>query len=139
MDENAAVSNEHNKAENVQMQPLKVVEGAKSPAKKETEETRKMKENFSFFGLATAAYALFYAFCMYRNASGITFPFFVAGSLWYFCYSLKKLGITLKKGSAYYLVSMMLLAVSTFCTGDERIITFNALGIFLLLILLVNA
>lgn len=134
MDENAAVSNEPNKAENDQMQALKVVEGAKSPVKKETEETRKMKENFSFFGPATAAYALFYAFCMYRNASGITFPFFVAGSLWYFCYSLKKLGITLKKGSAYYLVSTMLLAVSTFCTGDERIITFNALGIFLLLI-----
>ena len=102
--------------------------------KKQTEETTKMKESFSFFGPVTAAYALFYAFCMYKNNSGITFPFFMAGSLLYFCYSMKKLGLTLKRNGAFYMISVMLLAVSTFCTGDERIISFNQLGIFLLMI-----
>lgn len=112
---------------------LKVVEGAKT-INKGTEETRKMKENYRFFGPATFAYALFYAFCMYKNGSGITFPFFVASSLLYFCYSLKKLGLTLKKDSVFYGVIMMLLAVATFCTDDARLIWFNKTGIFLLMI-----
>ena len=109
--------------------PLTVIPGAK-----DTEETKKLKENYQFFGPATAAYAMFYAFCMYKNGSGITFPFFIASSLLYFYYSLKKLELTLKSGSAFYGVSVMLLAIATFCTDDERIIAFNKLGVFLLMI-----
>ena len=112
---------------------LKVVEGAKTGGRKETEETQKMQENFRFFGPATAAYALFYAFCMYKNTSGITFPFFLASSLLYFGFSMKKLGHTLKKGSIFYMISVMLLAVSTFCTADENLIFLNQLGIILLM------
>ena len=33
---------------------------------------------FPVLGGASALYALFYTFCLYRNASGITYPFFVA-------------------------------------------------------------
>ena len=110
-----------------------VVNGEK-PHFRETEETKKLKENYEFFGPVTALYALFYAFCMYKNASGITFPFFVAGSFLYFYFSMKKLEITLKSGSAFYAVSMMLLAISTFCTDDARIIALNKTGIFLLAI-----
>ena len=112
---------------------MKVINGAK-PLVKDTEETKRLKENYQFFGPATAAYALFYAFCMYKNGSGITFPFFVASSLLYFYYSLKKLGITLKSGSAFSMVSVMLLAIATFCTDDARIIALNKTGIFLLMI-----
>ena len=101
--------------------------------KPETEETRKMKKEFGFFGLATFAYAVLYAFCMYKNDAGITFPFFAAGSLLFLCFSLKKLGISLKKDSVFYMISMMLLAVSTFCTDDKRIIFFNKTGIFCLM------
>lgn len=100
--------------------------------KPETKETRNMKGNFGFFGPITFAYAVLYAFCMYRNAAGITFSFFIAGSLLYLCFSLNKLGISLKSGSVFYMISMMLLAVSTFCTDDPRIIAFNKTGIFLL-------
>lgn len=99
----------------------------------DTEQTKRMKENFGFFGPATLLYALFYAFCMYHNGSGVTFPFFIAGSLLFLCFSLSKLEISLKKGSAFYMISMMLLAVSTFCTDDWRIIAFNKTGIFLLM------
>lgn len=99
----------------------------------DTEYTKRMKENFGFFGPATLLYAMFYAFCMFRNGSGVTFPFFVAGSLLYLRFSLSKLEISLRKGSAFYMVSMMLLAVSTFCTDDGRIIAFNKTGIFLLM------
>lgn len=89
-------------------------------------------KQFEFFGPVTLGYALFYAFCMFRNGSGISFPFFIAASLFYLCFSLSKLGLTLKKGSGFYMISMMLLAVSTFCTDDARIILFNKLGIWLL-------
>lgn len=93
----------------------------------------KMREKFSFFGPITFLYACFYAFCMFQNGSGVTFPFFIAASLLYLCFSLLKLEITLKRGSVFYMISMMLLAVSTFCTDDARIIAFNKTGIFLLM------
>lgn len=100
--------------------------------KPDTPETKKMKENFQIFGLASFLYACLYAFCMYRNNSGVTYPFFVAGSLCYICFCFTKLGISLKKESVFYAVSMMLLGVSTFCTDDWRIIFLNKLGVFLL-------
>lgn len=46
------------------------------PIKKpDTSETKKIKENFQIFGLASFLYACLYAFCMYRNNSGVTYPF----------------------------------------------------------------
>lgn len=102
--------------------------------RQETEYTKKMKGDFGFFGIGTFLYSCLYAFCMFHNPSGVTFPFFAAGSLLFFCFCLSKLGISLRKGSAFYMVSIMLLAVSTFCTDDGRIIGMNKLGILLLLI-----
>ncbi len=99
----------------------------------QTQYSSRMRENFGFFGPATFLYALLYAFCMFQNGSGITFPFFIIGSLLYLCFCLSKLEISLQKGSAFYMVSMTLLAVSTFCTDDGRIIALNKTGIFLLM------
>ena len=50
--------------------------------------TQRLKEHFSFFGIGSALYAIFYTFCLYKNASGITYPFFVAGTLCYFFFSM---------------------------------------------------
>lgn len=109
------------------------------PKREDTKETKRLKNNFGFFGPATLIYACFYAFCMFQNGSGITFPFFMAASLVFLCFTLSKLEITLRKGSGFYMVSMMLLAVSTFCTDDWRIINLNKTGIFLLMMsLLLN-
>lgn len=103
------------------------------PCKEETEYTKRLKRQFGFFAPATLLYAAFYAFCMFKNSSGITFPFFVAGSLLYLCFCLSKLEISLKKGSIFYMIGMMLLAVSTFCTDDLKIINLNKTAIFLLM------
>ena len=35
-------------------------------------------------------YAIFYTFCLYQNRSGITFPFYVGGTLFFFGFYLKK-------------------------------------------------
>ena len=111
--------------------PYPVVQN--KPRQVETEETKRLKENYSFFGPAAFFYAIFYTFCMFHNGSGVTYPFFVAGSLLLLSLSLSKLGTTLKSGSIFYVVSMMLLGISTFLTDDWRIIAYNKLGIFLLL------
>ncbi len=95
-----------------------------------------MKEKFGIFGLATFFYAVLYVFCMYQNKSGITYPFFVAGSLYYFYYCFGKLGLTWKKGNLFYLISIGLLAVATICTDDAVLHFFNKTGIFLLMITL---
>ena len=100
----------------------------------ETEETKRLKAHFFPIAPWAFAYAVFYAFCMYRNGSGVTFPFFVAGSLLFFCSCFLKLGITLKKGSCFYMIAMILLGISTFCTDDGVLIFFNKLGVFLLLL-----
>lgn len=113
--------------------PYTVVQGQRPQPVPETEETRQMKQQYGFIAPAAFAYAVFYAFCMYRNGSGITFPFFVGSSLLFFGLSFSKLGITLKKGSCFYMAAMILLGISTFCTDDGTIIFFNKLGVFLLL------
>lgn len=111
--------------------PYTVVQG-RGPVP-DTEETKRLKGNYGFFAPAAFAYAVFYAFCMYRNGSGITFPFFVGSSLLFFGLSFSKFGITLKKGSGFYMAAMLLLGISTFCTDDGILIFFNKLGVFLLL------
>ena len=75
-----------------------------------------MRGAFPFFGWASAVYALFYTFCLYKNASGITYPFFVAGTLAYFGLCTRKSGVPLKKDSIFTVVSMILLGISVFLT-----------------------
>ncbi len=101
---------------------------------KNTEELR--VRNYPYFLLFTIGYALFYSFCLYRNGSGITFPLFTAGTLAYFYLSFQKLGITWKKSNIWYAVAVELLGISTFLTGDGRIIRMNKWVIFFLLICL---
>ncbi len=104
---------------------------------KKIENTSPIQEHFGFFGIATALYALLYALCMFKNSSGITFPFFVAGSLGYMYLCFSKLGISLQKGSIFQMLCTILLAIATFLTDDGRIIFFNKLGIFLLVMCVV--
>lgn len=104
--------------------------------KTETAETKRMRDQFNFFGPVTLVYAAFYAFCMFHNGSGVTFPFFLAGTLLYFVFSLSKLEITLKKGSSFYMIGILLLGVSTFCTDGWAIIALNKLAVFLLVMCL---
>ena len=40
----------------------------------------KVKENFNIYGLATFLFACVYAFCLYRNPSGITYLLFVVSA-----------------------------------------------------------
>lgn len=102
----------------------------------ETIQTQKLRANYPFFGVACAVYAVFYTFCLYRNSSGITLPFFIVGSLLFGCLCIKKLEISVKKDVIFYAISLLFLSISSFCTDDGTILFFNGAGVFLLLICL---
>lgn len=88
--------------------------------------------HFRFFGIGSLLYAFFYTLCLYKNPSGITYPFFIGGTLCFFFLSLKKFGISAKKSSVFYIASLLLLGISNFCTDDTNIIAFNKIGILIL-------
>ncbi|MBR6697571.1 MAG: DUF4173 domain-containing protein [Lachnospiraceae bacterium] len=97
-------------------------------------ETLKVKENFKVFGIAAIIYALIYVICMFDNGSGVAYPVFVTCTFVFIFFCMKKLGVKLRKGSYFYIVSIMLIAIATFCTDDGRIIFLNKIAVFFLVI-----
>ena len=98
-----------------------------------SEENQK-KENplFPFMGIGSLIYAAFYTFCLYKNSSGITYPFFVGGTCLFFFFYLKKSGITAKKFSLFLVISLLLLGLCTCMTDSYILRAYNKLGIFFL-------
>lgn len=96
------------------------------------ETPKKANPLFPFMGIGSLIYAFFYTFFLYKNSSGITYPFFVGGTCLFFFLYLKKSGITAKKFSIYITVSMILLGISTCMTDSWILIFFNKLGLFCL-------
>ena len=77
-------------------------------------------------------YALFYTFCLYKNYSGVTFPFFAAGTLYIFLYYMRRQGLTLKKFSYFLMTMIMALGINVCLTGSEVLIVFDKAFIFVL-------
>lgn len=106
--------------------------------KKQEEEARQKavfrKERFLKYGAAGILYTMFYTFCLYKNTSGITYPFFVAGTLYFYCFCMKKPGITAKRESIFYMAATMLLGISNVLTDNGAVLIMNRLGIFLLML-----
>ena len=91
-------------------------------------------KRYPIFAIASILYAVFYTVCLYENHSGITFPLFTAGTIYYFYYCFKRLDVKLKKDSVVYMVGIELFGISTCLTGDSFLIFMNKVAIFLLLI-----
>ena len=87
---------------------------------------------FFFMGAGSLIYAFFYTLFLYKNNSGITYPFFVGGTCLFFFLYLKKSGITAKKFTLFPLISLLLLGISTCLTDSYVLIFFNKVGIFFL-------
>jgi len=100
----------------------------------ETGYTKTFKAKFMFFAPLTLAYAIFYTFCMYKNQGGITFPFFVAGTVAYLYLCVTKLGATFKRNSFFSLACAVLISISTPLTGNSSFWFFNKCAIFLLVV-----
>ena len=96
------------------------------------ESPRNINPYFSFMGIGSLIYAFFYTFFLYKNTSGITYPFFVGGTCLFFFLYLKKSGITAKRLSVFLTVSLLALGISTCTTASGVLIFLNKLGIFFL-------
>ncbi|MBQ9989682.1 MAG: DUF4173 domain-containing protein [Lachnospiraceae bacterium] len=109
--------------------PQAVFTTSARPAPKEP---RKLHPLYPFIALGSLIYAFFYTLFLYQNHSGITYPFFVGGTCFFFFAYLKKCGLTAKKLSCFCAISLCLLGIST-CMTDSLILVFlNKAAIFCL-------
>lgn len=115
------------------MEPINNIQPPEFPPKEESKDTKALKNQYMFFAPLTLAYAIFYTLCMYKNAGGITFPFFVIGSLGYLYLCVTKLGLTLKKSSYFSIISCVLISISTIFTDNRDFWDINELAIFILI------
>ena len=83
---------------------------------------------FKSLGLGCFLYALFYTFCLYHNTAGITYPFFVGGTLWFFgFYSKRFVSSSAKEGTLIprrVLLAAIFVAGALNCTTDSWVLLF---------------
>ncbi len=82
--------------------------------------TKPKEEKISKYGLYTLIYACVTAFFLYKNARGVTFPFFAVGTVAYFDLCLRKMGGTWRKKDMLYPIAVLLLGISVFLTEDRQ-------------------
>lgn len=92
----------------------------------------RMRENYKYFGGLSLIYGLIFAFCLYKNMSGITFPICVIVTIVFAVLFMKKISYRIQKQSVPYIVGMILLGMSTAFTTSFFLHFFNLLGIILL-------
>ena len=90
-------------------------------------------EKYKPIFISTLVYAIFSTFALYKNLSGITFPFFTLATLVYFSICLYLLGVKLKNDTWFYMLSIELFGVSCCLTVDTRILFMNKIAISLLM------
>lgn len=114
----------------------------------ESEEKKAQRAKFfAAAGLPTLVYAMLYTACLYNNFGSITMPLFVIVTVVYVFMVQRRLQAVPKlDGSAevkewrirpltiFCVAGMMLLAVSTACTGSTILLCINNVGICLLLV-----
>lgn len=82
----------------------------------------------------TLIYAILFTFCIYKNFAGITVPILALATVVYSFYCLKVYNLEVKRGSYLYGAVIILLGVSSCTTGSIPIITFNTIGMVLMLL-----
>ena len=97
------------------------------PMPKKVELRKPNPELMKKLGPAALIYALFLTFCLYKNPNGITYPFYVAGTIGFSVYTIKKLGASWKKENIFVIAACLLIGISTCLTADIRIMHMNKL------------
>lgn len=82
---------------------------------------------------ASLLYAVFFTFCLYKNASGITYPFYVAGTIGFAVYTIRKSGISWKGEHILTLAACLLTGISSCFTDNTKIILMNKAWLFVLM------
>lgn len=82
---------------------------------------------------ASLIYAVFFTFCLYKNASGITYPFYVAGTIGFAVYTIRKSGISWRGEHILTLAASLMLGISNCFTDNGKIILMNEACLFVLM------
>ncbi len=90
-------------------------------------------ELFHKIAPASFLYAVFFTFCLYKNASGIAYPFYVAGTIGFAVYTIRKSGISWKGGHILTLAASLMLGISNCFTDNAKIIAMNKVWLFVLM------
>ena len=96
----------------------------------------KMQQDYRFFGGVSILYGIVFAFCLYKNMHGVTFPLCVAVTILTAGLFMRRIRFRLQKGSLPYIIGMILLGISTALTTSFFLHFFNLLGIVLLFFVL---
>lgn len=92
-----------------------------------------MVNHFFPFGIGCLLYGILFTISLYKGFHGITMPILAAVTGVGIIGAIKKLGITIKKQSIFYILGIVLLGISSCLTGDGYLIFFNVCGIILLI------
>lgn len=85
------------------------------------------KEKFPIFLIVTIVNAIIFAACIYGNVSGLASVIYVLTGIAYVIFSLKLMGLEVKKGSIFYIVAIALLGVASISTDNGDIVLLNQL------------
>lgn len=95
--------------------------------------------DFARFWKAAAVFAVLYVVCLYKNHSGITYPFFMAAMLYLTHRYHKRDGIRTWQGTrrwkllrVFYMAALMLLSLSKCTTASAPLLFFDGVAICLL-------
>lgn len=92
-----------------------------------------LEHNTVLFLAVSVVYALGFVIAFYKNYAGLTFPLITIATLAVCGLFLKKSGMVWKKENWFYVVTVVLLGLSTMLTKSFFVIFFNTAGILLLL------
>ena len=92
-----------------------------------------MVNHFFPFGIGCLLYGILFTISLYKGFHGITMPILAVVTGIGIIGAVKKLGITIKKQSIFYILGIVLLGISSCLTGDGSLIFFNVCGIILLI------
>ncbi len=94
---------------------------------------------FKKYGLIAVLFSIVYTFCLYKNHSGITYPFFMLITLGLLYYLRKKDGLSLinsRNGSRalgiFHVASLMLISIHKCLSTSWALLSLDAIAIFLL-------
>ncbi|MGC4018826.1 MAG: DUF4173 domain-containing protein [Muricomes sp.] len=92
----------------------------------------KIEQNYIYAIKLCGIYGIIFAFCLYKNLNGITFPVYAAATIFISVLFLKKIGTAVQKSFSLYAFGIILLGISTVMTSNIFFHFFNWVGIQLL-------
>lgn len=120
-----------------QLNSLPIQQACESAPKiQEQQVSEEQKEGAVRFKMLSAGcffYALLYTFCLYKNKSGIIYPFLIGGTLYFLYFYFKRFGATAARDKRFLIGSMILTGILNCTTDSGVLIFFNRLLIVFLL------